>query len=116
MNAILVPTLGELGAEFDRALANERSTLATVVAYEKSVDDPMVDHQAGRKAEHEYHAAATRTGDVAQQIAALPSLSAEHVRLKARALVWMHDGSEPATAGDRLALDLARAILDGRPQ
>lgn len=55
--------------------------------------------------------------DVAHQIAELPAQTAEHVRLKARALDWLaFSQGEPTSGGDeRLAYQLVRALLDGVP-
>lgn len=51
------------------------------------------------------------------QEALLPAQNMEHVRLKAQARDWLafSQGEPNSGAGDRLAYQLVRAVLDGLP-
>ena len=98
MSPILVPTLDELAVDFDRA----HSALRCITS----------DH------EDDYDAALARLNSICQQIAELAPQTVEHLRLKARAFLWyVHpDHREPASTGERLAFQIATALMGGLPR
>lgn len=95
--ALLVPTLDELDAEFDRALAVERSLSA---ADGQAYDDALV-----------------QLADLCQQVAELPAQNFGHLQLKARAFLWYEHPArkEPSATSRRLAYQLAAALVEGLP-
>lgn len=105
MSPILVPTLDELGVEFERVSALYRAACAACAAEPES-----------KAADDAADAASSQLVDLCAHIAALPAQTHQHLRIKAMALsVTFPDGVEPATTDERLAFQLARALLDGLP-
>lgn len=90
-----VPTLDELAVEFDRAHAALRGV--------------------NSDQEEDYDAAIARLVSICQQIVELPPQTLEHLRLKARAFLWHEhpDQREPVPTGQRLAYQIASAMLEG---
>lgn len=93
MSPILVPTLDELAVEFDRAHALLRTT--------------------NPECEDDYDPALAHLTSICQQIAELAPQTVEHLRLKARVFLWHEhpDHREPTTTGDRLAFQIATALM-----
>lgn len=93
MDPTLVPTLDELGSEFDRAHAALRC--------------------ATPDNEDDFDAALARLHSICQEVAELQPQTVEHLRLKARAFLWYEhpDQREPVPTGKRLAFQIANALL-----
>lgn len=93
MGPLLVPTLGELAAEFDRAHAALRCA---------TPDD-----------EDNFDAALARMHSICQEVAEIQPQTVEHLRLKARASLWYEhpDQREPVPTGKRLAFQIANALI-----
>lgn len=90
MNPILVPTLAELGIEFDRAYAAERVALTAAADSDASRGDPL---------EIAYEQAVGLTSSIIDQIAAIPAASIADLRVKAKALDWYHQTVEGPNFG-----------------
>jgi hypothetical protein len=107
MNAILVPTLDELEVVFEQALALCNATGAAADACPTDNLDVAAD------------SAVTVLAEVCSAIALLPAQTASHVRLKARALLWLDyagiEGLEPVGTSERLTRQIISALIDGVP-
>ena len=113
MAPILVPTLTELGIEFDHAYGLERAALTAAA-------EADADASKGEPLEVAYEQAVAFTSSIIDQIAIVPAASLSGLRVKARALDWYHRTVEGPSFGkgqcpdERLAQQIVAGLLDER--
>jgi hypothetical protein len=99
--------LAELGVKLDRALVAERAALV----FAETPENPDGTDEGQRA----FEAASRRTRAVAEQIAAIPAVTLDDLRVKAKAFAWAQDLARmhPESLQCRLTHGLVDPLLDG---